>query len=241
MKNYITVAALFIAGTAFVNATDLTLENAVGYLSYKNGALTPSSSDFSLSGTMLTLSGDKEWAKVVTTDRGRSVGTMALTFDSEKLFEKISSSDQLLAAFDGSLGDLGIGLSSEGKFTGTWANNYKYFESGIAVAKEGGLLSVVLSMGSSGSRIWGDADTNFYSKGELKGGLGTVKSIQLSEVALATLNNIVIWDVDSYNDKVAVAGAFSATRAAIPEPSTFGLFAGLGALCLVGTRRLRRP
>lgn len=243
MKKYLMIAASLVAGSAFVNAEELNFGNTVGYLSFEHGTLTPSSSTISLSDNALTiLEESSEWAKIVRTDRNRSVGTLALTFDSQKLFSLIGDTDRLLLAFDGASGDLGLGLSSAGKLTGTWNTNYKYFESGIAVTNEPGTLSVVFTLGSSGTQIWKDADRNFYTNTSLKGELGTVKAIKFGDGVLDALNNLIGWDVDGYGNKVTVASAFRSTESlisSIPEPSAFGLLAGLGALCLVGTRRRR--
>lgn len=243
MKKYLLAAASLVTGSAFVNAEDLNFGNTVGYLSFEYGTLIPSSSTISLSDNALTiLYGNSEWMKTVLTDRNRSVGTLALTFDSQKLFSLIGDTDRLLLTFDGASGDLGLGLSSTGKLTGTWNTNYKYFESGITVKDEPGHLSIVFTVGSAGTRIWADAEQNLFSSTGLRGELGSVKTIKFADGALGALNNLIGWNIDAYNDHAAVASAFRSTESlisSIPEPSAFGLLAGLGALCLVGTRRRR--
>lgn len=243
MKKYITIAALLAAGSALVNAESLTLDNAVGYLSLVDGVLTPSAENITYSNGTLSVT-DGNWTSV--SSGNRTVSTIAMTFDAALLAAGIASA-QPLVELDADSADWGLGLSSSGMFTGTWVTgsttNYAYFTSGYGVSSDStGNITVVISLGDTGTRIWKDGST-FWSNNNLKGTLGNVSAINLSELAVSALNNIVVWNVDTYtNTNTDAEGAVSAMATSvslIPEPSAFGMLAGLGALALVASRRRR--
>ncbi|MBR6797561.1 MAG: PEP-CTERM sorting domain-containing protein [Opitutales bacterium] len=249
MKKYITLAALLAAGSAFANAESLTLDNAVGYLSLVDGVLTPSAGNITYSNGTLSVT-DGNWTSF--NSHSRTVSTIAMTFDAALLAGGVTSSAQPLVELDGGSADLGLGLSSSGMFTGTWVSgsttNYTYFTSGYGVSSDStGNITVVISLGNTGTRIWKDGST-FWSNKNLKGKLdntGNVSAINLSELAVSALNNIVVWNVDTYTDvaNTDAEGAVSAMATSvslIPEPSAFGMLAGLGALALVASRRRRK-
>ncbi|MBQ6705755.1 MAG: PEP-CTERM sorting domain-containing protein [Opitutales bacterium] len=250
MKKYITIAALLAAGSAFANAESLTLDNAVGYLSLVDGVLTPSAENITYSNGTLSVT-DGNWTSFNNT---RTVSTIAMTFDAALLAAGLASSAQPLVELDGDSADWGLGLSSSGMFTGTWVlhsngtTNYAYFTSGHGVSSDStGNITVVISLGDKGTRIWED-DSTFWSSSGLKAKLdttGNVSAINLSELAVSALNNIVVWNVDTYTadnaptDAEGAASAMATSVSLIPEPSAFGLLAGLGALALVASRRRR--
>lgn len=238
MKNYITVAALFIAGTAFVNATELSLGSSKGYAWIEDGDFKTSSGltfsgDVSSGGTLSLVGGGSFFSQ---TSYPRAAGTIVLTFDVDKL--TASEDFTPLAIFDS---NWGLGYKSNGVFAGAWNGRaYGSFVTNSASSyAEGGTVTLAITAGDSGTRIYLKDSSTFWSDTNLKGRFSST-SLALSSVATSALSGIAIWDVDSYNDSQAISTGMSAVSA-IPEPSTFGLFAGLGALCLVGTRRLRRP
>lgn len=238
MKKYFITSLLFAAGTLFGNA--FTVSTAKGYVSLDDGKLTTPDgvtlSGDTTNGYTLSL-GTGDWVGV--SDSGnRDDVTLAVTIDFSKV--KFDTQDMCLFYLDGSRGDLGIGWNVEtGCITGTWNNDYDF---SISQLKAEGVVTFAFTMGDGGSRIYKDSGTGFWTSTGLKGDLGTVSGLVVNASVASALDNLVAWDKDiAFNGgNDSVASAFAASTSLIPEPSAFGLLAGVGALALVTSRRRRK-
>lgn len=236
MKKYLLVAASLVAGSAFVNAEELNLASSKGYAWVEDGDLKTSSS-LTLSGDLssgYTLSLSDGGSFFSTTSNSRSAGTIVFTFD----LDKLSSLEEFtpLAVFDN---NWGVGFKSNGEFAGAWNGRAysTYVTEAVSSYASEGVLTVAVTAGDSGTKIFLKDSSTFWSNTGLRGRF-TSSRLALSSLAVQSLSGIAVWDVDSWSDSQAISSGMAAVSA-IPEPSAFGLLAGLGALCLVGTRRRR--
>lgn len=238
MKTHTFASALVIAGTVLTNA--FTIDSATGYVSLDGGSLTTSdgvsiSGDIS-NGYSLSLTAGS-WAG--TSDSGtRDDVTFAVTFDCSKIV--FGDADMRFFYIDGSRGDLGIGWDVETKcFTATWNNDYDIRTSGIRAEN---MVTFVFTMGDGGSRIYQNAETGFWTGQNVKGDLGTTNRLVVESVAASALDNLVVWnkDITFSGGNASVTSALQASASLIPEPSAFGLLAGVGALTLTASRRRRK-
>lgn len=230
------IAASLVAGNAFVNAEELNLASSKGYAWVEAGDLKTSSS--------LTLSGDISSGYVLslsdggsffsTTSNSRSAGTIVFTFDADKLTSQEDFTP--LAIFDN---NWGVGYKSNGVLAGAWNGRAysSYVTNPVSSYVESGVLTFAITAGDSGTKIFLKNSSTFWSNTGLRGRFSS-SSLALSPLASQALSGIAVWNVDSWSDSVAISTGMAAVSA-IPEPSAFGLLAGLGALCLVGTRRRR--
>ena len=231
MKKYITVAAFLAAGTAFANAEDTfdATKVATITLSFNVDAL-EAISDVSFAG------------KTETPDFFTFAGTWA----------------------DGDTGSLGLANngSSSGDTTGFYSSWVKGDSSGKAIE---GLPSVFTSetdwttiskialaysfnTPDTGATVVTTALAIAYTDGtvSVKGAQNSDDIVFSGESGFtATSLNVTDAYVTSYEYSAVsafadVATAEKAALAVVPEPSAFGMLAGLGALALVASRRRRK-
>lgn len=236
MKKYLIVATSLVVGSALVNAEELSLNSSKGYAWVEDGSLKTSSSltvrgDLSSGYTLSLSEGGSFFSQ---TASSRSSGTIVFTFDADKL----TSSDDFtpLAIFDN---NWGVGYKSNGGLAGAWNGQaYSSYATGsVSSYAVEGILTFAITAGDSGTKIFLKDSSTFWSNAALRGRFGS-SSLALSPLASQALSGVAVWDVDSWNDSQAISSGMAAVSA-IPEPSAFGLLAGLGALCLVGVRRRR--
>ncbi len=236
MKKYITIAALLIAGTAFTNA-GYTLEDAEGYAWLDGGTLKWTAG--------VSTNTDESGNLVVTLDEGSWLGTsgnyatttFALKIDLDKLSD-LSESTRFITTNTTSA--WGLGYTAEDKFSGVWENSNPYSDY-VTSAYSSGIVNVVITVNESGTRIYvGDKDT-FWSRTGLKGNFasGETNKLTISGNVLSSIDGVVVWNTGFYGDTSSADSAFTAL-ASVPEPSAFGLLAGIGALALVASRRRRK-
>ena len=265
MKNYITVAALLAAGTAFANA-DVTLIN-VDFTDYADWAAAQTDG-----WSQAKTSGGNHGADAVVND---SLGlTTGGAWTQTKVSHNLSSSI-----------NLGIDGSYTITYTATKGNNNN---AALQFALVGTNYSIVvgssyntdpgLYAGSVGDANVLTSTTTWYSFQDTSPGttMEITKGATISSEAISTgelTYTLTLTTSASGNDTLTVsAGSYSGTytfssdaeltavgfmleggdgigqsvkdvsvvSSAIPEPSAFGLLAGLGALALVASRRRRK-
>ena len=268
MKNYITVAALLAAGTAFANAADKTLINV----------------DFTSYGSW-TAAHEAGWTQEKTpTPEGQQSnhGADAVVNDSLGLTTGGAWTQTKVSHDLSSSIDLGIDGSYTITYTATKGNNNN---AALQFALVGTNYSIVVGSsyntdpGLYAGRVENAnvlADTSWYAFQDTDGVVQIDKGATISSAPISTgelTYTLTLTTSASGNDTLTVsAGSYSGTytfssdaeltavgfmlegpadigqsvknvsvvSSAIPEPSAFGLLAGLGALALVASRRRRK-
>ena len=234
MKKYIAIATLLAAGCAFANAAGTATVKKEEPTTYT--ASTPAKSGDGAQGNYYGFTMAFDNTTYLTTDVPAG---MELNLDSITLLTRSSNStaDAMKVAVYKYEGDnttgtyLGLSETTLEKV----ANNTTYtltFDDIIVNSSDCYQFLFVKADTTedlttfegykAASMAWGVSVTNSFSQ-QIPGGWGTYKG-----------NGINSWE-GNYVPVTTVT-----LSVPIPEPSTFGLLAGLGALALVGTRRRRR-
>lgn len=270
MKKYIALAALFAAGSAFANAdvtTVATMEQLIA-VSTNNGVTVSSDwtyeggnvYDFT-AGNAYFSNGD---ASLLTTTTGY------LTIGAWVYIEELGVKDPAPATDQEKFLDTVFGWGENGKgfkfnvknggnegnsldlgelgFVTKWNSqklssrfNTANFNAGwhhvaVSLNMNGGTDGAFFLDGAalgtfSGATAWNVPTNNTFA-------IGSQNSDAYSEGFQGLMAGLTLYASEAVLDASTVSGLMGG--APIPEPSVFGLLAGLGALALVGTRRRRR-
>ncbi len=228
MKNLITITALIAAGTAFANAEENMLPEpnwtTLTLTAPSNNELTASNSGFSWSGYPESLT--DSWQ---------------LSFDWASTNEGGTSSPIDLFGTNGASGSgaNGIVLQWKNENNGTLYFGTKGGSDGVSLTSitkpTTGTIVVLTYLKSS------DSSTSSVLKLKVANKEATVTAPDSNTTFLGNNGNTRLWTnsgKDTYS-KISLKYG-DAVSPAVPEPSAFGLLAGLGALALVGARRRRR-
>ena len=266
MKKYITLAALLAVGSAFANAaslgynsmTDAQKEGVVLAWDFSGTGATgapvvgTTSNSFTVEDGKAHLTGSgNPWTDSLTNNFSDGNFTFSLDVNSFTA----SNWQTLVALYSvGGHGDgksLQIGVTSDGELS---VFNKVAGQTGYASIETSGNISTGLMSGYSGdatvtvvSDMTNTKTLSVYVDGELKGShsnwtASTDQALMGLQIGAAfggerafpeaTISNITLWN------KALSASEVSAI--VIPEPSAFGMLAGLGALVLVASRRRRK-
>ena len=241
MKKYITIATLFAAGSAFANAATVVDVDSFTFTSAGGYAYTVDDLTFTLTSSGGLKSGEAN---------ANATGNSAWFFSEKQ--ELLFSGDYADNAWAKDLySDYIMGANKGDHLTMTI--------SGFSANQIGISLSFVAGCQFEGAGAWAPAavlnENNSTALGvaEYVGSNATnVSSIALPASSTISPFGPIVYSFDNLvadaNGAIsftvkgvgAHSAAISAISVVIPEPSAFGLLAGLGALALVGTRRRRR-
>lgn len=167
----------------------------------------------------------------------------------------VTLSDEL-TKFDATVTALS-GYLTGGAWSGQTGPEYDFIEGasksasltltfGNLVAGESYDVSLTTGVPFEGSGAWNSLTTdNAYTSSSLALGSQNIAVQTITTYAVtgvvADNNGEITFKINNTNGSHSASFNYATiTGAVIPEPSAFGLFAGLGALALVGTRRRRK-
>lgn len=101
-------------------------------------------------------------------------------------------------------------------------------------------LTMTLETSASGTAWSLSVLNNDGTYTEKTASLAGLRWANMGDITTIAVDTNVVSKAYAFDGFIKGADAYALNRAAIPEPSAFGLLAGLGALALVGTRRRRR-
>lgn len=238
MKNYITVAAFLAAGTAFANATEWTVDNSVdttvsnfwangfvfnlGVTDNSRLEVIPSTSELDALVYLSSVDVNIRAISDATLQTGTGVTALSLVL-CDKDFNIVSVSSNEVSTTGN------VTWNFENATVSTKAANYLYYiDSANADVAKAAIGSVITEVDTTKDWLVSAGASSLIKYNNTSG---------LLSLAFIGSNQTV-----SYNDvnSVQYAPKVSLTLTSVPEPSAFGLLAGLGALALVGARRRRR-
>ena len=227
MKNIITIATLLVAGTAFANAETPTVDWTELTLTSPSGTLNTGNSGFAWSDQ----SSLENWKLEFTlnTGDGKTIGVNDRIFSTKSVVSGreqstkwqlyFSATDKLNFGYNG-----GNGAPETSSLTESSGLSYtsgdKVTLQFVKSSETSGTFTLMVGNASSTAVVSNNISDAVFTP---KPSTGTDYTRIWTNGGKSTFSNIKLY-----------------SGAVIPEPSAFGLLAGLGALALVGARRRRR-
>lgn len=244
MKKYITLAALFAAGAAFANAVSLeeatiSMGGNTGYNTQGNNFTVALTLDVTELRTLLEKGQTPAWGTDIInyTCNGTATG---VTVNGGSSSGAINTSGLYARWGDGTAWN---NVQWQGDFNLSDVNGNAEGTGWDSVSSAGLVYSFGATAGTAVSfTLYDNVGNTIVNSYVLAGNL---KSQSAGAAALTFGDSVATsYYFDSYmgsnETDMKALSKLAATTAPIPEPSAFGLLAGLGALALVGSRRRRR-
>lgn len=261
MKKYITIAALLAAGTAFANAAESGTLTLTGGTTYDAGTTVGA---ITLSQDMTTgtfaawqvqpAGTDGVLPSIYGGDFYAGDYTLSLWLDTSALSSV--TGELLLFAYSGSVSSNTYGYNAlvwdatnscfkmgRGNFTANnmgvaWAGT-DYASSSTVTLSEGNLHNVTIAVSGANQSQTATYWVDGIELGTADSYAGNMNNKD-EKMGYYFNTNVTYGDISLTNEKLTTQADIIAFAAPVPEPSAFGMLAGLGALALVASRRRRR-
>ncbi len=246
MKNLITITSLLAAGTVFANAATTlfnfgsTVDGWTNYSQTSGNSFTKTDDTTGVSFKVSNTNGN------ITSGNFTATGTTSLSSSITDEFEELFGS----ATFDNTVFNTGLANGAKGggsvEISGLSAGNaYTFYYVFGGVKSE--IATNTYGVNFSGLQGIDLAISYAVGSGEFQSLTAENKTITSNsgDLVVVKVENAVASSDGKINFTMAgqrdIINAFAITDArSVPEPSMFGLLAGLGALALVGARRRRK-